>query len=592
MSAWDVSIEILPVLASLTLSLSLLWYVLRRAESPGAMYIAWIMIGQFGWGLAYLVQLTTRYRDLIVLVDHLMLLIVPVPVIAWFLFALEYAGYEDWHRTPVLAFAFSVPVLTWILVPTNAIHMWFWSEYVVEFGVGSGLVLPDSTKGIWFWVHGIHLYVLVVIACLLVIRRTLYTYSVFRKQTLLLLVGATVPLVVNIADRLQYTTIDYSAVSLSVTATALLFGLYRYELFDLVPVARDTVVEEIRDAVIVINRHDRIVDLNAAATDLLQVEDSAVGEHASDTLPFKRLETDGGRPTGGQSLTLNDGHTERHYRLTTTPIETDRSDKQLGRVLVLQEVTELKRREQELQRTNEQLAETNAALERTNDELEILNRMIRHDIQNDMSIVKGYAQLLETELDADQRELLEPILQNTDHAIELTETVRDLVRSICGEGELEIRPVDLREIVETEVQKARHAHDEATVDLEIAETIDESGLLVRGNEMLSSVVHNLLSNAIRHNDTTAPTVTVDLALDRQSETVTVRVADDGPGIPAGKHEAIFGRGEKGLDSPGTGMGLYLVDSLVEQFGGTVTARDNEPRGAVFVVELDHAASTR
>jgi signal transduction histidine kinase len=67
--------------------------------------------------------------------------------------------------------------------------------------------------------------------------------------------------------------------------------------------------------------------------------------------------------------------------------------------------------------------------------------------------------------------------------------------------------------------------------------------------------------------------------------VTVRIADNGPGVPDERKESVFGKGEKGLESDGTGIGTYLVKTLVSRYSGTVWVEDNEPRGAVFVVEL-------
>jgi len=101
--------------------------------------------------------------------------------------------------------------------------------------------------------------------------------------------------------------------------------------------------------------------------------------------------------------------------------------------------------------------------------------------------------------------------------------------------------------------------------------------------MLASVFRNLLNNAVQHNDTDAPEVTV--TCEETDDRIRVRVADNGPGVPDAEKDEIFGKGEKGLDSAGSGIGLYLVSVLTRQFGGDVWVEDNEPRGAVFVVEL-------
>ncbi len=68
----------------------------------------------------------------------------------------------------------------------------------------------------------------------------------------------------------------------------------------------------------------------------------------------------------------------------------------------------------------------------------------------------------------------------------------------------------------------------------------------------------------------------------------VRIADDGPGIPDAQKEVVFAKGEKSLGSPGSGLGLHLVRTLVDQYGGDVRIEDNEPTGAVFVVSLPRA----
>jgi signal transduction histidine kinase len=63
-----------------------------------------------------------------------------------------------------------------------------------------------------------------------------------------------------------------------------------------------------------------------------------------------------------------------------------------------------------------------------------------------------------------------------------------------------------------------------------------------------------------------------------------RIADNGPGVPDEQKERIFEEGEKGIDSEDTGLGLHLVRTLVDRYGGDVRVEDNEPEGSVFVAE--------
>jgi signal transduction histidine kinase len=72
----------------------------------------------------------------------------------------------------------------------------------------------------------------------------------------------------------------------------------------------------------------------------------------------------------------------------------------------------------------------------------------------------------------------------------------------------------------------------------------------------------------------------------------LRIADNGPGVPAERREAVFQRNTKGLESDGTGLGLYLVRTLVEAFDGDIRIEENDPKGAVFVVELVRATPDR
>ena len=212
------------------------------------------------------------------------------------------------------------------------------------------------------------------------------------------------------------------------------------------------------------------------------------------------------------------------------------------------------------------------------DDLRLLNQVMRHDIRNDLQLIGAYAELLDDHVDEEGEEYLEIIKESTESATDLTTTARDLAR-VMLDADSEVRSVSIEGVLAQQVEELRSGHPGAVVAIEGSIPDVE----VAGNDMLGSVFRNLLANAIQHNDETPPTVTVS-AVERDG-VVEVRVADNGPGVPDAQSEEIFGRGEKGLESSGAGIGLYLVQSLVDTYGGDVFVEDNDPEGAVFVVEL-------
>ncbi|WP_136717472.1 PAS domain-containing protein [Halorientalis salina] len=235
-------------------------------------------------------------------------------------------------------------------------------------------------------------------------------------------------------------------------------------------------------------------------------------------------------------------------------------------------------------------------LKQQRDNLEILNQMVRHDIRNDLQLVLAYAELLEDRVDDTGAEYLETVIESTENAVELTKSARDLA-DVMLQTDAEHDRTDLALVLEQQVDEIRSEHTDAVVAVE-GQLPDVE---VRANEMLQSVFRNLLKNAIEHNDKAVPEVVVSAT--QREDSVVVDVADNGPGIPEAQRSEIFGKGEKGLESDGTGIGLYLVATLVEQYGGGVwisdraerssagnrtQSGDNDPDGAVFHVELPKA----
>jgi len=220
-------------------------------------------------------------------------------------------------------------------------------------------------------------------------------------------------------------------------------------------------------------------------------------------------------------------------------------------------------------------------LRRKNEQFSLLNRIVRHDIRNDMTVITGWADLLRADLPAEYDDKLDRIHRASQHTSELTEDVRDVMELLEGDDEFDLHPVSLKHVLTDEVERVRTSFDQVEVRVEEIPDVQ-----VQANAMLSSVFGNLLNNAVQHND--AETVRITIEAEHTDGTVRVRIADNGPGIPEQQRVEIFEKDTKGLESEGTGLGLYLVETLVTAYEGDVWITDNEPKGAVFTVQLEQA----
>ena len=267
----------------------------------------------------------------------------------------------------------------------------------------------------------------------------------------------------------------------------------------------------------------------------------------------------------GETTTVTLAYDGKVYEYRAVPV---RDGEEIRAAMSLsQDVTERVRHEEELERERERL--------------ELMNRLIRHNLLNSLNVVEARLAFLEGEVEGDAAEHLRTARNRTESMVQLVETIRSLMTAIADRGELDLEPVSLNDVVERELTAAREMFPDAEFDAEMPRDV-----AVAANELLEEVVENLLVNAVQHNDKPTPEVTVAVAADE--ETATLTVADNGPGVAPDMEAKLFDKGAKGFDSPGTGFGLHLVREIVEAYGGDVSAENLTPTGTKFVVTLPRA----
>lgn len=217
-----------------------------------------------------------------------------------------------------------------------------------------------------------------------------------------------------------------------------------------------------------------------------------------------------------------------------------------------------------------------AKAERGREILGFLNSTLRHEILNGITVIQGQAAQLARERDDETESRVDVIEARCEDLADLIEDIRPMARTLTGSDE--ITAVDLSAILTERVNAIRATYPSATVTAEIPPDVS-----VRANQSLSHAFSNILINAIEHNDQDVPRVEVSVT--PTEERVRTTIADNGPGLNEAEKEQIYAE-ETRLDR---GFGLYMTETLVSHFGGELRVDDNDPRGAVFTVELPRAS---
>jgi signal transduction histidine kinase len=333
-----------------------------------------------------------------------------------------------------------------------------------------------------------------------------------------------------------------------------------------------TEIEDLPDGVVVVEADVTVSDCNAAAARILGVPRAQlVGLPLAEALP---LTDAAGRdwwqvtnPFGGLStrsrqvervLQLPDG---RYLLVTAAYVRAHRGGP------VRQVVVSLRGTE---------------ARDRAEREHADLIATVAHELRSPLTGIKGFTATLLAKWDRfteDQRRLmLEAVDNDADRLSRLIAELLDVARIDAGRLELRRVPTNVYSLVAKRIEAKVVAGVEA--DRFVLDSVDELPEVWVDPDKMGQVIDNLIENALRHGDGM-----ITVTLRRDPDGVVMSVADQGPGIPPGRAHRIFGRFWKGSDRGGTGLGLYVVNGIVEAHGGRIALVPPPEGGARFVVVL-------
>lgn len=492
-----------------------------------------------------------------------------VPV-AFLYFAVEYTNYDialtRYGPIPLLV----MPALTQVVVWTNPAHHLMWTQRTVD-QTGS-LTTLNVQYGPWFWLHSGYSYLLILTGTYLLVRMLLVSDTLFRSQAVAVLVGTFAPLITNVAflAGLLRVPVDPTPIAFSATSVMFLVAIYRHKLLELVPVAREVAREELMDnlleAVFILDDRGCISDFNERARQISgKPAAEIIGQPLEEVIPGLADALFDSTPAefpGGDTRTeiaLRQNGTLRHYDVRLTELR--RGGGLLrGKLVSLRDVTDRRQREQRL---------------------DVLNRALRHDLRNEANVILGYAELgMQNHPDA---EWVQAIQKHVSGMVDLSAKVRQIEQALDGEN-VDPCSIDVVAVVRGVVADVEEERPDLSIETDLPDSLYVSAI-----ELVDSAIRNALENAIEHNDNPDPLIEVSVSVWRTGTgDVAIEIADNGPGIHEDEREVLLRGRETQLDHV-SGLGLWIINWIVTESGGTIAIDENDPRGSVVTINLPEAS---
>ncbi len=211
-------------------------------------------------------------------------------------------------------------------------------------------------------------------------------------------------------------------------------------------------------------------------------------------------------------------------------------------------------------RTEEKLTELN-------DTLIILNKILKHDILNDLTVALNFCDLIATE----DEDIKERVMNSIYKCVQLIETTRDFEKTFSEVGSSnDIKFYDLKD----KLSELTKYYSDVQINI-----FDDCKVLTDGTLMIA--FDNIIRNAKRHGKAEK----IDISFKRKGKYCEVSFADDGKGVPDELKSKLFDEGFGYGLNKGSGLGLYIAKKIIEKYDGEISVADNKPKGSVFTLKF-------
>lgn len=554
-------------------------------ETGAVRCVGLVMLSNSIWAVAYGFELasgTLGQMKILINIEYIGIASVPFH---WFLFCIVMAGKEKWLKNPGNVILLGiVPVITLLMVWTNDYHHLHYKYLSVDH-TGSFPMLKID-RGISYYIFTFYFYALLFAGNYFMIGKFRKSDAVYKQQNSTILVAALLPWIANILYILGLRplhNLDITPFAFLVSTMLIFVAIYRFKLFDILPVAREKVLELMQDGFILLDHDYRIIDYNSAFTKYTTAVQPGklIGKNIVDIFKdqYELITLLTNQESGKVEMLVSTENGKFDLEADIRFLD----DNKLSRnsiIVKFQDLTDLRQEVLKSKHQAEELQKLNQLKDRI---FSIMAHDLRGPLLNLSEVLKMTA---DDTISIEEFKFLSPTLaKDITYTTDLLENILHWSRSQLKGYSINKEVFDLKKLITSEI--SYHYKAALNKKIEIIQSIPEELTAYADLLMMQIVIRNLIANAIKFCHANCQIIISKVPCDPAY--IGLRIEDNGVGISQENIQRIFNgenvssRGTQ--NEKGTGIGLMVCWEFMDRNDGSIHIESELGKGTAFNLEI-------
>lgn len=569
------------------LGISTFFFLFRFRKTPGVKYWLGWQVAATIWAFTYAFEYAATDLETKIMWSKFSYFGIVYGPVSFLLFSLAFSSKFKYLQRKYVILIYAFASLFIIFPFTNDLHHLHWISYSINPETNA----TDYVYGPLFWIMDFFAYVALIAGIVNIFMLYFRLSEYYKSQITILFIASLLPPIGNMIYVFHVNPLpgfDWTPFSFLITGILIAINISQFKMFDLVPFARNKLIDLIPDAIVILDSSMRIADYNTAFRALVTTDQNEItGKRVEKLFPHREeLIREIANHDEYQTVISREYEGQMRYFDSQSVTLYDQHKLNIGRLIMLKDITLRVNAEREIKEANVRLTKEIQEKEKLIDDLDAFSHTVAHDLKSVLSAIVTGSGLIKWGIDSmSKTELLEVndlISQSATKTMYITKEL--LTLASVRQQEIVTTPVNMLSIIRESMVRLTDLIKERNAEIILPESCPE----VLGYESwLEEVWANYISNAVKYGGIT-PVVTIgaDVLPDNR---IKFWIKDNGKGLSEDEITLLFHKFTRldTLRAEGHGLGLSIVKRIIEKLNGeTGVVSDNIPgEGCTFYFML-------